>query len=100
VKPDVHPAQGQIGNPTHDNNPTEEQTGCSRATEADSWGPVATKKTSVANLAPVFLPFFNNGPVFGLPGTEVGDFRHRTQLSGDWCGIRTGLARHGLFFDL
>jgi porin len=100
MKPDVHAAQNQIANPTHDNDPIEEKPASSRATAADSWGPVATKKASVANLAPVFLPFFNNGPVFGLPGTEVGDFRHRTQLSGDWCRIRTDLARHGFFFDL
>jgi hypothetical protein len=100
MKPDVHAAQNQIANPTDDNDPTEEQTTSSRATATDSWGPVATKNASIANLAPVFLPFFNNGPVFGLPGTEVGDFRHRSQLSGDWGGIRTDLARHGVFFDL
>jgi porin len=72
----------------------------SRATAADAWGSVPTKKASVANVAPALLPFFNNGPVFGLPGTEVGDFRPRTQLGGDWGGARTDLARHGLFFDL
>jgi porin len=98
--PDVNPAQDQNVNPTHDNGPAEKKTGCSRTTEAESWGPVATKKASVANLAPALLPFFNNGPVFGLPGTEAGDFRDRTQLTGDWCGIRTDLARHGFFFDL
>ena len=59
-----------------------------------------TEKASLANLAPVLLPYFNNGPVFGLPGTEVGDFWRRTQLTGDWGGVRTDLARHGLFFDL
>jgi hypothetical protein len=80
--------------------PIEDTTSFSRATAADSRGPVETKKASVANLAPLLLPFFNNGPVFGLPGTEVGDFRHRTQLSVDWGGIRTDLARHGFFFDL
>jgi porin len=72
----------------------------SDATAADSWGSVPTKKASVANVAPALLPFFNNGPVFGLPGTEAGDFRSRTQLSGDWGALRTDLARHGLFFDL
>lgn len=72
----------------------------SRATAADAWGPVATEKASVANVAPALLPFFNNGPVFGLPGTEGGEFRSRTQLSGDWGGLRTDLARGGLFFDL
>jgi porin len=65
-----------------------------------AWGSVPTRKASVANLAPALLPYFNNGPVFGLPGTEGGDFRHRTQLSGDWGGMRTDLARHGFFFDL
>src|SRR5258706_2869678 len=93
-------AQNQIANPTHDDDPIEENTTPSRATAADSWGSVPTKKASVANVAPALLPFFNNGPVFGLPGTEVGDFRPRTQLSGDWGGLRTDLARHGLFFDL
>jgi len=72
----------------------------SRATATDFWGPVSTEKASVANVAPALLPYFNNGPVFGLPGTEGGGFRGRTQLSGDWGGRRTDLARHGLFFDL
>jgi len=67
---------------------------------ADTWGPVQTEKASLANLAPVLLPFFNNGPLFGLPGTEVDDFWHRTQLTGDWGGVRTDLARDGFFFDL
>jgi len=100
MKPDVHAAQNQIANPTHDNDPIEEKPTSSRATAAGSWGSVPTKKASVANLAPALLPYFNNGPVFGLPGTEAGDFRHGTQLSGDWGGIRTDLARHGFFFDL
>ncbi|HEX8896005.1 MAG TPA: carbohydrate porin [Terriglobales bacterium] len=67
---------------------------------ANPWGPVPTEKASLANLAPVLLPYFNNGPVFGVSGTEAGDFWHRTQLSGDWGGTRTDLTRHGLFFDL
>jgi hypothetical protein len=28
----------------------------------------------------------------------VGDFHRRTQLSGDWSGFRTDLARRGFFF--
>src|SRR4029077_8399212 len=67
---------------------------------APDWGPVPTDKASVANLSPVLLPFFNNGPVFGLPGTVVGDFWQNTQLTGDWGGFRTTLAEHGIFFDL
>src|ERR1700724_4181494 len=64
------------------------------------WGPVQTDKASIANLSPVLLPFFNNGPVFGLPGTVVGDFWQNTQLTGDWGGFRTSLAAHGIFVDL
>src|SRR5262245_37898127 len=61
--------------------------------------PPPTRK-SVVDLAPGLLVFFNNGPVFGLPGTELGNIWERTQLTGDWGGLRTDLARHGLFFDL
>ena len=68
--------------------------------EADTWGPVPTEKPSIANLAPGLLPYFNNAPVFGLPGTVTGDFWNRTQLTGDWGGARTDLARRGYFFDL
>ena len=71
------------------------------APRADDFGPVPTERKSLANLAPVLLPFFNNGPVFGLPGTVVGQgFWNDTQLSGDWGGRRTELARNGLFFDV
>lgn len=64
------------------------------------WGPVPTEMTSLANVAPGLLPYFNNGPVFGLPGTVTGNFWDRTQLTGDWGGLRTELARNGLFFDV
>jgi hypothetical protein len=57
-------------------------------------------KKSLVDLAPGLLTFFNNGPVFGIPGTEVGSIWERTQLTGDWGGLRTDLARHGLFFDV
>ena len=67
---------------------------------ASDWGPVQTDKASIANLSPVLLPFFNNGPVFGLPGTVVGDFWQNTQLTSDWGGFRTSLAAHGIFVDL
>jgi porin len=68
--------------------------------QADPWGPVPTKEPSIANLAPGLLPYFNNGPVFGMPGTVTGDLWDRTQLTGDWGGTRTDLARRGFFFDL
>ena len=48
------------------------------ATQAADGGPVQTDKASIVNLSPVLLPFFNNGPVFRLPGTVVGDFWHNT----------------------
>lgn len=67
--------------------------------QADAWGPVPAEKLSLTNLAPGLLPYFNNGPVFGLPGTVLDDFWDRTQLTGDWGGTRTELARHGWFFD-
>jgi porin len=67
---------------------------------ADLWGPVPTGDASIVNVAPILLPYFNNGSVFGLPESDVGDFSSRTQLSGDWGGVRTDLARHGFFFDL
>jgi hypothetical protein len=70
------------------------------AQTAPDWGPVQTDKASIANLSPVLLSFFNNGPVFGPPGTVVGDFWQNTQLTGDWGGFRTSLAEHGIFFDL
>src|SRR5215469_14214035 len=62
---------------------------------ANPWGPVPTEKASVANLAPVLLRYFNYGPVFGIPGTNASDFWYRSQLSGDWGGARTDLARQG-----
>jgi hypothetical protein len=96
----VSVAQNEIANSTHDNGPIGEKTTPSSSGAADSWGPVPTKKPSVANLAPSLLPFFNNGPVFGLPGTNSKDFRYRTQLSGDWGGLRTDMAHHGFFLDL
>ena len=66
---------------------------------APPWGPVATKKESLVNLEPWLLPFFNNAPVFGIPGTVTGSLPERTQLTGDWGGVRTDLAEHGWFFD-
>ena len=62
--------------------------------------PAPTERISLANVAPGLLPFFNNAPVFGLPGTVEGDFWHRTQLSSDWDGARTDLAQRGIFIDL
>jgi hypothetical protein len=52
-------------------------------TPLEEWGPVPTDQASLANLAPGLLPFFNNGPVFGLPGTVTENFWDQTQLTGD-----------------
>ena len=65
----------------------------------DQWGPVPTYLFSIVNVAPGLLPFFNNATVFGVPGTVVGNFWQNTQLTGDWGGARTELARRGFFFD-
>ena len=68
---------------------------------ADSrWGTVPGDKISLVNVAPALLAYFNNGPVFGLPGTNTGSLLSRTQLTGDWGGTRTEWARHGVFLDL
>jgi porin len=88
---------------TSTSDPTDSPKGEIEATgkgETNSWAPEPTKKASLANLAPALLPYFNNGPVFGLPGTVTGNFWDRTQLSDDLGGVRSNLARHGLFFDL
>jgi carbohydrate-selective porin OprB len=66
----------------------------------DPGQPGPTKYVSLADLAPGLLPYFNNGPVFGIPGTVTGDIWHRTQLTGDWGGVRTDWARHGVFIDV
>src|SRR5262249_46540372 len=66
----------------------------------DPWGPVPTEKPSLANLVPGIYPYFNNGTVFGMPGTELGSFWRRTQLSGEWGGLRTDLAQRGIFLDI
>jgi len=50
-------------------------------------------------IGALLLPYFNNGPVFGLPGTE-------TAISGIALSLpvigRTPheMAKHGLFFDI
>ncbi len=69
------------------------------STVAAPWGPVPTKKKSLVNLEPWLLPFFNNAPVFGVPGTVTGNLSARTQLTGEWGGARTDLAERGWFFD-
>lgn len=66
----------------------------------ERWAPVDSPNLSLVNLAPALVAFFNNGPAFGLPGTVTGDIWERTQLTGDWGGLRTDLAHRGLFIDL
>src|SRR6266403_2212623 len=113
--PDQAPAPSETPTPTPAPSPTPENADVHAAgntiasgdkpaaagqAKADPWGPVPTKDVSLVNLSPFFLPYFNNGPVFGLPGTVVGDFTERTQLTGDWGSVRTKLARRGYFIDL
>jgi hypothetical protein len=61
---------------------------------------VSSSKPSILDAPINPLPLFNNGPVFGMPGTIRGDFWHRTQLIGDPNCIRTDLTRRGIFIDL
>ncbi|WP_243048208.1 carbohydrate porin [Dyella sp. RRB7] len=70
------------------------------ATLDPRWLPADTDKISIMDHAPGLLPYFNNAPVFGVPGTVTGDFWNRTQLTGDWGGTRTDWARHGVFIDV
>src|SRR5258708_11472897 len=72
----------------------------SRGLATDHGSPIPTQNASLVNGAPSLLPYLNNGSVFAMPGTDIGDFWHRTQLTGDWGGARTYLARHGFFLDL
>jgi porin len=67
---------------------------------APSTNTVSTSLLSIVDTAPYILPFFNNGPVFGLPGTIEGGFWHRTQLIGDPNCKRTDLTSRGVFIDL
>src|SRR5262245_38380870 len=67
---------------------------------AASTNTVSTSLLSIVDTAPYLLPFFNNGSVFGLPGTREGGFWHRTQLIGDPNCKRTDLTRRGVFIDL
>ena len=67
---------------------------------ADPWGPVPTQLLSLVNVAPGLLPYFNNALTFGVPGTVVGGFWENTQVTSDWGGARTELARRGFFFDV
>jgi porin len=76
------------------------QQGNANPCNAPSTNTVSTSLLSVVDTAPYILPFFNNGPVFGLPGTIEGDFWHRTQLIGDPNCKRTELTSRGVFIDL
>src|SRR5262249_1602832 len=62
--------------------------------------PVSTSPLSLVDAAPNFVPFLNNGPAFGLPGTIEGNFWRRTQVIGDPDCKRTELTRRGVFIDL
>ena len=73
--------------------------GTASGTSVVPWGPVPTNKKSLVNLEPWLLPFVNNAPVFGIPGTVTGNLWTRTQLTGNWGGARKDLAERGWFFD-
>src|SRR5262249_36259919 len=74
--------------------------GPAKPCDAASTSTASTSAVSVVDTAPYLLPFFNNGPVFGLPGTVGGNFWHRTQLIGDPNCKRTDLTHRGVFIDL
>src|SRR5262249_32687068 len=82
------------------------QTPNSHKRAADSCDVTSTNTTasqssqSLVEAVPTVLPLFNNGPVFGRPGTVERDFWHRTQLIGDPDCKRTDLSRRGVFIDM
>jgi len=80
--------------------PTAEADGSSAGSAPDDFGPVDTKYISLANVAPSVFAWFNDGAVFGLPGTRVGGITERTQLTNDWGGLRTKLSRKGVFLNV
>jgi len=80
--------------------PNSRQAPANRCNAASTNTPVSTSLLSIVDTAPYVLPFFNNGPVFGLPGTIEGDFWHRTQLIGDPNCKRSDLTHRGVFIDL
>jgi porin len=92
-------AEGNLDGLSHLSIPPDKAEPATKA-PADPWGAAPAVGLSIVNAAPVVLPFFNNGPVFGIPGTVVGDFWQNTQVTGDWGGARTELARRGWFLDL
>ena len=60
-------AEGNLDGFSHLSIPPDKAEPAAKA-PADPWGAVPASGLSIANTAPVVLPFFNNGPVFGLPG--------------------------------
>ncbi len=64
------------------------------------FGPVDAPKLSIANVAPGVYSWFNDGLVFGLPGTRTGSLGERTHLTDDWGGLRTKWAENGVFLSL
>lgn len=61
----------------------------------------AQKLTSILDARPEIGYFVNHSPlVFGLPGTVTGGLGTRTQLSGDWGGSRSEMAKGGVLIDV
>src|SRR5215813_15322541 len=85
---DVIPARGQ------------DQENLANFAHIASAQPAPTERVSLATVAPGLLTYFNNGPVFGIGGTESGNFWQRSQLSGDWNGARAAWTDHGVFLDI
>lgn len=98
--PEAKPAKSSRNKPSKKLS-SQRQAAPAAAPVIEPWGPVPTGKLiSLVNVAPGLLAYFNNAPVFGLPGTVTGDIWNRTQLLGAWDGTRTDLARQGFFFDI
>ncbi|MGK7910430.1 MAG: carbohydrate porin [Synechococcus sp.] len=62
---------------------------------------LATGPLSLVDIAPATpLLLRHNQFVFGTPTTSAGDITSRTQITGDWNGVRQQAVDRGVFFDV
>jgi len=77
--------------------------GVSRSVASDETNATAKGKEmiSLAEVAPEAYYAFRRYPKFyGDPNTEVGNLWDRTQLSGNWGGLRDQATDHGVYADV
>lgn len=80
--------------PTNDLDPN-----LAAVTQEDTLTPANSGLISLASVAPAVYSWFNDGAVFGLDGTVIGDISERTHLTNDWGGLRSLWAEKGVFLN-